>query len=610
MAPLPEDEVEDSYTAPVVSGRWIWTANPLSGRVALIDAEELTVMTAEAGLAPTYLTALGSGSDTESAAVVLNVVSRDASVLRAKDGVIEVVTVPVHNGANRLTVSQSGRWVLVWSDATLVPNVDPTEGMQDVTVLDLAGSEITTQRLTVGYRPSRVVIEDDERAAYVVAEPGVSVVALSDDEAPRVVRDVPVTLDPSEAASARDVTVTADGEFAFVRREGRREVEIVSLDDGRTRKVTLPAAVTDLDLSPDGKLAFAVARFEPASAGGGSGGTGGNAGSGASAGTNETGGNGGTSGTPGAAGAGAGADDGVAGLTSSGGETGSAGSGSDAGGQAGAAEGGAGAIDAAGAAGAPASGGAQGGEASGVAGEGAGGAEPSGVAGAESGPVPETSFVAVLPVPRIFEDPEAFALVPIDEVVGSVSVAPAGDVAVLFTTVGESDRLTILDTSELGTSTGVANVEPRTVVVKAPVRAVLPTPDGEHAVVLLKQAPGSQKPGGFSLVPLKASLPPKIVGTDVPPLSVGIGEHEALITIDGKNAQNAPVHGVYLARLPELSTKLVTLASPPLAAALVPEAHVGFVAQAHAEGRITFLDLDSGAPRTITGFELSAQVVE
>jgi hypothetical protein len=146
--------------------------------------------------------------------------------------------------------------------------------------------------------------------------------------------------------------------------------------------------------------------------------------------------------------------------------------------------------------------------------------------------------------------------------------------------------------------------------VKAPVRAVLPAPDGEHAVVLLGQAPGSQKPGGFSLVPLKAALPPKIVGTDVLPASVGIGEHEALITIDGKITNGPALHGVYLARFPELSTKLVTLASPTLSAALVPAAAIGFVAQSHPEGRITFLDLANGAPRTITGFELSAQVIE
>jgi hypothetical protein len=624
--PPPEEELEESYTAPVVSGRWIWTANPLSGKVALIDAEELTISTAEAGLAPTYVTALGPSDDSESAAVVLNVASRDASILRAKDGVITAETAPVHDGANRLSASPSGRWVLVWSDATLVENEDSTEGMQDVTVLDLTGSEVRARRVTVGYRPNRVMFRSDEREVYVVAEPGVSVIELEEGDA-RVVRDVPVTSDPSEAASSRDVTVTADGEFAFVRREGSADVEIVSLDDGETRTVTLPSAVTDLDLSPDGKLAFAVARGGETPAGGAGGGgnggssgggtTSGGAGNGGVAGVAATSGSGGTSGggttNGGSAGASAGGGNGGSAGTEAigggGGELGDAGSdGSGDGGSE--SDGGTPGLGASGAendAGATSS--SSGGESGAGESGGAGGVEDG--QGGEGAQAPQDvrSFVAVLPVPGIFDDPEEFRLIGIDEIVGSVAVAPDGDVAVLFTTVGGSDRLTILETDGLESGSGALDVELRTVVVKAPVRAVLPTPDGEHAVVLLNQAPGSQKPGGFSLVPLKAALPPKIVGTDVPPLSVGIGEHEALITIDG-TSQNQALHGVYLARFPELSTKLVTLASPPLSAALVPSADVGFVAQAHPEGRITFLDLATGAPRTLTGFELSTRVIE
>ena len=35
-----------------------------------------------------------------------------------------------------------------------------------------------------------------------------------------------------------------------------------------------------------------------------------------------------------------------------------------------------------------------------------------------------------------------------------------------------------------------------------------------------------------------------------------------------------------------------------------------WIAQEHPEGRITFIDLDSGQARTITGFELGARVVD
>jgi hypothetical protein len=140
---------------------------------------------------------------------------------------------------------------------------------------------------------------------------------------------------------------------------------------------------------------------------------------------------------------------------------------------------------------------------------------------------------------------------------------------------------------------------------------VLPSPDGLHAVALLGQANGSQKPGGFALIPLTTKLPPKVVGTDAPPLSVAIGSQQALVTVDGNDpVKNVPVHAVYLAELPAFGTTKVTLASPVLSAGLIPEVNLGFIAQSHPEGRITFIDLDNAQPRTLTGFELSARVVQ
>jgi len=46
----------------------------------------------------------------------------------------------------------------------------------------------------------------------------------------------------------------------------------------------------------------------------------------------------------------------------------------------------------------------------------------------------------------------------------------------------------------------------------------------------------------------------------------------------------------------------------PQASGLVPEANQAFVAQQHPEGRITFIDLDTNAQHTLTGFELSTKV--
>jgi hypothetical protein len=205
------------------------------------------------------------------------------------------------------------------------------------------------------------------------------------------------------------------------------------------------------------------------------------------------------------------------------------------------------------------------------------------------------STVAVLPVDTVLDAPGVFRTIGIPGVVGSISMSPAGNTALLYTTAG-SDRVVVLDTE---------SERLRTVVVEAPVRAAIPSPDGAHAVVVLGQAPGSTRPGGFALVPVIERLPPRIVGTDAPPAAVAVGDSHALVTIAGQSLPS----GVYHARFPALHPEFIRLASTPLSAALLPDAGRGFVAQEHPEGRITFIELATGEPRTITGFELGSKVV-
>lgn len=616
QTPPPETETDDSYTAPVVSGHWIWSANPLSGKVALIDASSFRVTTADAGLAPTYVAALGTSDDATSSAIVLNVGDDTASVLHAVSGDIGVQSVKVHPGANRMTVSQSGRWAIVWSDATLLANPDPTEGLQDVTVLDLGVSPAVSYPLTVGYRPSRVSLGGDETHAYFVTEPGISVVDLPATDPPTVARDVTVTANPQDATSVRDVTVTPDGSAAVVRHEGSAVVDVISLADGKDVAVTLPGAVTDLDLAPNGKVAFAVVRSTTSA--GGSGGTGdaGRSGAGGTSGGVNAGGTGGGAGT--STTSGAGGTSGISGAGTSGGisaagTSGGANTGGD-GNQAGAAEGGmsgatelgvAGQADAGAASGgAPNEAGAPGASGNDTGSAGAPIESTGGSAGSGSGTLATPSYVAALDLAQVLRNPEVFEQLAIDDQVGSIVVAPEGDVALLYTNATPSDHVVILDTKSFRVV--------RTVLVKAPVKAVIPSPDGLHAVAALGQAAGSQKPGGFSLIPLTTSLAPKIVGTDAPPQAIAVGRSQALVTVDGKDpVKNLPVHAVYLAQLPAFGTTEVTLASPPLSAGLLDASvNLGFVAQSHPEGRITFLDLVTGQPRTLTGFELAARVVQ
>ncbi len=250
----PEQEIESAYRAPVVTGRYVWSANPESGRIAVIDPETLVVRLADAGLGPTELAALPE-RDGVDRAIVINSGSGEASLLRADDESVEsTAKLPLHEGANVWAISKSGRWAIAWTEASRIEDPDPALGFQDLTLIDLDREEAF--ELSVGFRPSRVLFSDDEERAFVVTEPGLSVIEL--DEAPRVSALVELTEDPIAEPGSRDVSVRPDGALAFVRVEGSAELGVVDLETAELTTRDLGAPITDLDLSGDGETLSAV----------------------------------------------------------------------------------------------------------------------------------------------------------------------------------------------------------------------------------------------------------------------------------------------------------------------------------------------------------------
>jgi hypothetical protein len=98
------------------------------------------------------------------------------------------------------------------------------------------------------------------------------------------------------------------------------------------------------------------------------------------------------------------------------------------------------------------------------------------------------------------------------------------------------------------------------------------------------------------------------VGLPAPVASLAIAPdgQRALLAVGGD--MGGP-YLAYVARFPSLKFDAFPLASPPIAVGIVPEAKRGFVAQKHPDGRITFIHLETGEVRTLTGFELASQVV-
>lgn len=254
LASLPEEvEDESSFNAPVATGSYLWSANPQSGRVALIDVADLTVQVLAAGLAPTHLASVPSPEGV-SEALVLNVGSSDATRFVVSEGQVSQSSVSTHVGANRWSVSQSGVWAVAWSAAERGKSLDPTEGLQEITIVRVDEVDMVATRLTVGYRPNQVIVSEDDSRLIVVSEEGITLLDLTGT--PTQDR----WIDLGSEAEIRDVSVSEDGNFALVRRSGESTVDVIDLTEpDKVITLNFSGPVTDVDLSKTGR-AVAIVR--------------------------------------------------------------------------------------------------------------------------------------------------------------------------------------------------------------------------------------------------------------------------------------------------------------------------------------------------------------
>jgi hypothetical protein len=500
--PPAEVEREATFRAPVVTGPYVWTANPDSGRVAVIDASSFEIRSGQAGNRPTFIAGLEFPSGAR-LALVINTGADDASLLELTGDGISARHVPLHQGADSWSISPDRRFAIAWTDLQKASRLDPTDGFQDITVIELADpNALRATRLTVGYRPSAFSFDAASRRAFGITEDGISIVDLTPG-AIRLSQLVPL---PSARGRQPDVSITADGSLALARIEGSSTLYDIDLNSGQTRELALDGAITDLDLSADGSRAVAVIRSQPP------------AGS-----------------TP---------DAGVAG------DAGAADAGTD--------------------------------------------PEPT----TPSAVTPSQAVFIAIPA-GLSDAAERRTLTLPSGGLGSVALSPDGSRAVLFSNALGSGRVSLVG----------PDLSYRDVDLIAPVRAVFVTADSRHAIALQDPPRGSIKKGAFSVLSLDAVRAPKLVAADAPAEFVAIdpdNSERAIVTVSDPSAG---LFGAYFVRMPSLQVDFSALSSRPLSSGTVPAAQKGFVAQEHPEGRITFIDLADGQSREITGFELSAKVV-
>jgi hypothetical protein len=237
----PEEEVDFSFEAPQAGLSSVYVPNPGTHRVAVVDANNFSVETLSTGLAPTYAATV-PGQDL---AIVLNVGSSDAAILRTEKGKTSVVRVPIGHDQNAIAVAPDGEHAVVYFNGS-GSAASAAQSFQDVSVLNLREGKEAGRSVSVGFRPRGVQFSSDGARAFVVTEDGVSVIDLAaTDAAPRIARLVPVGDKVGEPVSL-DVQIVADGAYAIARREGDNSARLVDLERGTIDTLDL----SNLNLTP------------------------------------------------------------------------------------------------------------------------------------------------------------------------------------------------------------------------------------------------------------------------------------------------------------------------------------------------------------------------
>jgi DNA-binding beta-propeller fold protein YncE len=278
----PEVEMTVDLQLPQASKQYVYAVNPNAGTVAVIDATTQAIQTVKTGTRPTYLRTL-EGSD---GAIVLNIGSNKASVIRTAANVSTKNDLSVGAGANAIAVAPDGKHAVVYFNSSYANAGNGSGSYQDVSVLQLSADGQSDQSIsmTVGFRPRDVFFASDGKRAFVVTEDGVSVLDFAQIEREKSGIAKLVSLGGSIDEKNLDVAITPDGLFALARSEGQSVLHLVELDSGKVRSLDLeqayvpptpsdedaavpmplPIQVTDLDLMPNGTAAIAVLRNQSA----------------------------------------------------------------------------------------------------------------------------------------------------------------------------------------------------------------------------------------------------------------------------------------------------------------------------------------------------------
>jgi len=250
QAPPPEMEDEGDFRVPRASGRFVYSASEMTDSVAVIDSVTLAIDVVGVGRGPTVVAPLGEDGQV----AVLDQGSNDVALLRTSDdGQTTVEIMPGSPGANQLAVSPDAALVYVYHDVDGPEQLGPGSD-QELTVIDLA--EGKAHAMTVGAHPRAVEFASSGAVAYVVTDDGVNVVPTAELASIGKPDVVPVVDDPGIDPSTLEIHVAADQGTALARIDGEHRLFATDLGSGERWEFPLPGPATDLDIVDDDGFAI------------------------------------------------------------------------------------------------------------------------------------------------------------------------------------------------------------------------------------------------------------------------------------------------------------------------------------------------------------------
>ena len=250
-----EPEEGDDFLAlePASTDAYFFVANPNRDTVTRISVPQLAVITTKVGVNPQVVATTADYAT----AVTFNQGSDDVSIIASET--LDVATVDVRDDYNNMVLSPDGGWVACYHDQGLTEAEGADGGTQSFNEVSFVRlGDASHHPMVVGFNPREIQFTRDGALAVVVSDAYLALVDLT-AAAPTPVR-VQIAADLLDPPAAEEVLLSPDGRYAIVRQFGSNELVVVDLTTQSVERIDVGDNPTDLDATPDGTQAVAVAR--------------------------------------------------------------------------------------------------------------------------------------------------------------------------------------------------------------------------------------------------------------------------------------------------------------------------------------------------------------